>query len=99
MKTLIEKSTFDFLKKLKRNNDREWFQENKNLYLEAQSNVHAWIDQLLHEMNKHDRLQTASAKESLYRIYNDVRFSKDKSFTTEAPSRQAATKNHTTDEH
>ncbi len=78
MKTLIEKSTFDFLKKLKRNNNREWFQENKNLYLEAQSNVHAWIDQLLHEMNKHDRLQTASAKESLYRIYNDVRFSKDK---------------------
>src|SRR5258708_23987298 len=78
MKTLIEKSTFDFLKKLKRNNNREWFQKNKNLYLEAQSNVVAWIDQLIQEMNKHDQLQTASAKESLYRIYNDVRFSKDK---------------------
>ena len=78
MKTLIEKSTFDFLKKLKRNNNREWFQKNKNLHLKAQSNVSAWIDQLIQEMNKHDRLQTASAKESLYRIYNDVRFSKDK---------------------
>ena len=29
-------------------------------------------------MNKHDRLQTENGKESLYRIYNDVRFSEDK---------------------
>ncbi len=78
MKAIIEKSTFDFLKKLKRNNNREWFLENKNLYLEAQSNVHAWVDQLIHLMNRHDRLQTSSGKESLYRIYNDVRFSQDK---------------------
>src|SRR5258707_6348400 len=78
MKAIIEKSTFDFLKKLKRNNNREWFLENKNLYLEAQSNVHAWVDQLIHLMNRHDRLQASSGKESLYRIYNDVRFSQDK---------------------
>jgi uncharacterized protein (TIGR02453 family) len=78
MKTVIEKSTFDFLKKLKRNNNREWFQENKSLYIEAQSNLSIWVDHLIHEMNKHDRIQTVNGKESLYRIYNDVRFSEDK---------------------
>lgn len=78
MKALIEPSTFDFLKKLKRNNNREWFQKNKNLYLAAQANVSAWVDQLIHEMNQHDQLQTVNGKESLYRIYNDVRFSEDK---------------------
>jgi uncharacterized protein (TIGR02453 family) len=78
MKAVIEKSTFAFLKKLKGNNDRDWFQKNKHLYLEAHTNVSSFIDQLIHEMNKHDRIQTRSGKESLYRIYNDVRFSEDK---------------------
>jgi uncharacterized protein (TIGR02453 family) len=78
MKNVIEKSTFDFLKKLKRNNNREWFQKNKSVFLEAQSNIIHWVDELIHEMNKHDQIQTVNGKESLYRIYNDVRFSNDK---------------------
>src|SRR6267142_1649765 len=69
MQAIIEKSTFDFLVKLKQNN---------NLYLNAHANVADWVDQLIHKMNQHDRLQTVSGKESLYRIYNDVRFSEDK---------------------
>lgn len=75
---MIEKSTFEFLIKLKRNNNREWFQKNKQLYLTAQANVASFIDQLILEMNKHDQIQTTSGKESLYRVYNDVRFSADK---------------------
>ena len=78
MTTVIEKSTFDFLKKLKRNNNREWFSGNKGLYFTAQQNVAEWVGQLIHEMDKHDQLETVNAKESLYRIYNDVRFSEDK---------------------
>jgi len=78
MNAVIEKSTFDFLVKLKRNNNREWFQKNKNQYLEATANVSLWVNELIHLMNKHDEIQTVDAKESLYRIYNDVRFSKDK---------------------
>jgi uncharacterized protein (TIGR02453 family) len=78
MTATIEKSTFDFLKRLKRNNSREWFQKNKSQYLAAQENVSSWVSQLIHEMNKHDQLETISAKESLYRIYNDVRFAEDK---------------------
>lgn len=75
----LEKSTLDFLKTLSKNNNREWFQKNKERYIASQENVIAWLDTLLSEMNKHDQLQTKSGKESLYRIYNDVRFSNDKS--------------------
>jgi uncharacterized protein (TIGR02453 family) len=37
-----------------------------------------FLDHLLAKMHQHDHLDTHSGKESLYRIYNDVRFSKDK---------------------
>jgi uncharacterized protein (TIGR02453 family) len=37
-----------------------------------------FLDQLIATMNQHDQLETQSGKESLYRIYNDVRFSEDK---------------------
>jgi uncharacterized protein (TIGR02453 family) len=76
---VIEKSTFEFLQALARNNNRDWFQKNKQRYIDSHANVTAWLDALIAEMNKHDRIQTKSGKESLYRIYNDVRFSADKS--------------------
>jgi uncharacterized protein (TIGR02453 family) len=75
---MIEKSTLDFLRALARNNNREWFQKNKSRYLASQENIMSWLDVLIGEMNKHDQLQTKTGKESLYRIYNDVRFSADK---------------------
>ena len=75
----IKSSTIDFLKKLSKNNDREWFNKNKNLYLSAHENVLAFVDTLLTEMRRHDNIETRSAKDSLFRIYRDIRFSKDKS--------------------
>ncbi len=77
--TVIKRSTFDFLKRLSKNNDRDWFNRHKDEYLEAQENVREFIDALISKMNSHDQLETPNAKKSLYRIYNDVRFSKDKS--------------------
>lgn len=74
----IELSTLVFLKKLPRNNNREWFLKNKDKYLIAQANVQQFFDALIKMMNEHDRIQTVSGKEALFRIYNDVRFSKDK---------------------
>jgi len=74
----IDKSTFDFLKALARNNHRNWFQKNKARYVQAQQNIMDWLDVLIAETNKHDQLQTQNGKEALYRIYNDVRFSADK---------------------
>ena len=75
---MIEKSTFQFLKNLLKNNNREWFLKNKDKYLIAQANAQQFFDALIKKMNEHDRIQTVSGKEALYRIYNDVRFSKDK---------------------
>jgi uncharacterized protein (TIGR02453 family) len=74
----IERETFRFLLGLSKNNNREWFAQNKSHYLTAQHNVINFLDALILRMNKHDRLETVSGKESLYRIYNDVRFSENK---------------------
>jgi uncharacterized protein (TIGR02453 family) len=79
MKTVaIKNSTLKFLSNIAENNNRDWFQTNKHFYLEAQENMHSFIDNLILELNKHDQLEIRSAKKSLHRIYSDMRFSKDK---------------------
>lgn len=77
-KTVIEKSTFQFLKNLAKNNEREWFYHHKEQYLQAHANVQEFIDALIVKMNSHDQIETINGKKALYRIYNDVRFSKSK---------------------
>lgn len=79
MPSVISPKTLDFLKKLEQNNNREWFTENKNLYTESQQNVIAFLEDLLKEMSEFDEeLAKIDAKKSLFRIYRDTRFSKDK---------------------
>ncbi len=75
---MIQQSTLDFLSMLKANNNREWFQTNKAVYEQAHQNTIAFADSLLEKMRIHDSIETASGKASLYRIYADTRFSKDK---------------------
>ncbi len=75
---VIDKTTFTFLKRLAANNDREWFAEHRADYETAKQNVEGFVNALIERMNTHDSIETPSARKSLYRIYNDVRFSKDK---------------------
>jgi uncharacterized protein (TIGR02453 family) len=75
----IKKNTLDFLRKLSSNNDREWFNSNREQYELAKINVEYFMEGLIAKMQTHDQLETLSGKKSLYRIYNDVRFSNDKS--------------------
>jgi uncharacterized protein (TIGR02453 family) len=75
----INKSTFTFLKQLAANNNRDWFLQHKEQYERAKENTELFFDALIAKMNTHDQLETPSGKKSLWRIYNDVRFSKDKS--------------------
>ena len=77
--TTIQKSTILFLKNLSTNNNRDWFNKNKSRYLDAHSNMCSVVDALIVEMNKHDKIENESGRKSLYRIYSDVRFNKDKS--------------------
>jgi len=76
---VIEKSTLNFLKQLSVNNDRDWFAGHKDQYEAAKSNAEQFMDALIARMNVHDQIENPSGRKSLYRIYNDVRFSKDKS--------------------
>ncbi len=75
---LLPKSSFDFLKLLKKNNNRDWFNAHKDRYLQELKHVELFADALLAQMNKHDVIETLSGKKSLHRIYRDVRFSKNK---------------------
>ena len=75
----LTKANFNFLNNLKQNNDRDWFNANKDEYLIQHQNTIDFADAVLAEMTKHDKIETVSGKKSLYRIYRDVRFSKDKS--------------------
>ncbi len=72
------KHTFDFLKQLDKNNNREWFTAHKSDYEKSHEEMQEFAEKLIGEMNKYDQIETPSAKKSLYRIYRDVRFSKDK---------------------
>ncbi len=72
------KQTFDFLRKLDKNNNREWFQANKSLYERSHLEMIGFADNLIREMSNYDNIETPSGKRSLFRIYRDVRFGKDK---------------------
>ena len=72
--THIEKSTLKFLKDLAKNNDRLWFKASKNEYDYALANMKGLIESIEAELNKVDMIE----KKKVFRIYRDVRFSKDK---------------------
>lgn len=74
----IPPTTFAFLKKIKNNNNREWFAKHKDEFLQQQALIENFAEALLFELNKHDVIETPSGKKACYRIYRDVRFSKDK---------------------
>ena len=76
--TIIPKSSLDFLTQLKENNNKPWFEANKPKYLIELNHIEKFAGALLHELSKTDVLETASGKKSVYRIYRDIRFSKDK---------------------
>ncbi len=68
-----------FLNALKENNNREWFQENKKDYEEAKAEMLCIIQRLIDEISIFDStIGSLEAKQCLFRIYRDVRFSKNK---------------------
>ncbi len=77
---MLAKETLDFLKKLEKNNDREWFTANKKFFDDANNNVIAMTDLLIGLISKFDPTVVGlDPKSCTFRIYRDVRFSKDKS--------------------
>ena len=75
----MQSSTLQFLKNLVKNNNRDWFNENKTLYLAAQQDVVSLVEELINEIAIFDEeVGRLDAKKSVFRIYRDTRFSKDK---------------------
>ena len=72
--THLDESVFKFLKTLEKNNNRDWFAENKPKYLAANEHFKALAQEINEGMQNQDNIE----KMKLYRIYRDVRFSKNK---------------------
>ena len=70
----IESSTLKFLKELQKNNNREWFLAHKVQYEAALENLKLFKDAVVRALNKKDVIEDGR----VFRIYRDVRFSKDK---------------------
>lgn len=68
-----------FLKAIAKNNDRDWFEKNKPKYLEAKAQFEDFLEELHKELVKFDEsLGGLNPRKMGFRIYRDVRFSKDK---------------------
>jgi uncharacterized protein (TIGR02453 family) len=72
--TTIQPALFAFLKELKENNNRPWFNENKPRFQELEKGLKLFGKSLGEAMNQHDEVEPAK----IFRIYRDVRFSKNK---------------------
>ncbi len=73
---------FDFLRQLKRNNKREWFNRNKDRFLQVAQDpalrfIAAFADPLA-RISPHFVADARPTRGSLFRIYRDTRFSHDK---------------------
>lgn len=74
------KDTYGFLTRLAKNNNREWFNEHKAEYVVLRKEWEADIARLISLMGEYDEnMRGLQVKDSVYRIYRDVRFSTDKS--------------------
>jgi uncharacterized protein (TIGR02453 family) len=76
---MLQASTLKFLKDIKKHNNKPWFEKNKSLYLAAKEDVEHFIEQVIAGLGKTDaEIAGLQPKDCTYRIYRDVRFSKDK---------------------
>lgn len=69
----------NFLEELAENNNREWFHDNKTTYDECRRKVLFLTEVLINELGEFDtQIRGLQAKDCVFRIFRDVRFSKDK---------------------
>jgi len=74
------KLVLEFLKGLRENNTREWFEANRKGYEAAKAEFEGMLNGLIPAIYSFDpEIGTITAKDCVFRIYRDVRFGKDKS--------------------
>ena len=70
----LDSAIFRFFKKLEQNNNREWFEQHKPEFKALETTVKQFGEALKDQLNQHDSID----RFKLFRVYRDVRFSKDK---------------------
>jgi len=76
---MLQSSTINFLKDLKRNNNKTWFEEHRKQYEAARADFLNLVEKLIPSIAKFDApIGRLTARECVFRINRDVRFSKDK---------------------
>lgn len=77
---MLQTSTLQFLKQLKKNNNKEWFDKNRQQYETAKNDFASFVQNVIDKFSKTDTaLSSLTAKNCMFRINRDIRFSKDKS--------------------
>ncbi len=75
MSVTVPKAALDFFKQLEKNNNRDWFNERKKEFKTVEAEVKQVYNSIFETLNLHDDID----KVKMFRIYRDVRFSKNKS--------------------
>lgn len=76
---MLTKNVIPFLTELSKNNNKNWFDKNKFFYKQALADYTTFINQLIERMTINDSMLAGlHAKDVMYRIYRDVRFTTDK---------------------
>ena len=77
---MLQSSTVRFLKDLKKNNNKPWFDEHRKSYEAAKADFTGFIQAVIDKHGKKDpSINNIAAKDCLFRINRDIRFSKNKS--------------------
>ncbi len=77
---MLQAATLKFLKALKKNNNKPWFDAHRKEYEAAKIDFAGFIQAVIDKHGKNDAaIKTLVAKDCMFRINRDVRFSKDKS--------------------
>lgn len=72
---MLDQELFDFLNDLQANNNREWFAANKKQFQLQEQKAKSFFESIYSKLEQVDGIE----KMQIFRIYRDVRFSKDKS--------------------
>lgn len=75
---MFTQSSLDFLKDLAKNNNREWFTENRKRYDLAKKELENVVAELIKGISEFEPLPNTQVKDCIFRINRDVRFSKNK---------------------
>ena len=77
---MLQSHTLKFLKELKKNNNKTWFDTHRKQYEAARTDFENFIQSVLDKHAKNDTdLKELTAKKCMFRINRDIRFAKDKS--------------------